>query len=134
MQYIRPSVSIARGYRPVSRSRKDYPKKKQPKLSILQQNIELRGDLKRIARQHYDTLEDIDVLSGEVLRRDIPREIVNVASDEYYCPKKDDCVDALHDILRAYVKLKSEKQFWFLMSITLFVAIVVQSLIFGGIL
>ena len=46
MQYIRPSVSIARGYRPMSRSRKDYPNKTansktKKNLQIMQYNTEL---------------------------------------------------------------------------------------------
>ena len=134
MQYIRPSVSIARGYRPVSRSRKDYPKKKQPKMSVVQKNIELRSVLKSIAQDYHDTLDAIEYLCCNALHKDIPYEIVDVLGDEVCRPKKNDCVDAIHDVLRAYIKLKSEKQFWFLTSIALFVVIVVQFLIFGGIL
>ena len=46
MQYIRPEISLTRGYRPMSRSRKDYPNKTansktKKNLQIMQYNTEL---------------------------------------------------------------------------------------------
>lgn len=71
MQYIRPSVSIARGYRPVSRSRKDYPKPKHKSNSILQINKELKCNLELVLKDHNYLKEIVDLLTIAVLRKPV---------------------------------------------------------------
>lgn len=126
MQYIRPSVSIARGYRPVSRSRKDYPKKKQK--SILQINQEIREVLHLKMNDYVYLLDMVDILSVSILQADIPCHQELICGKTYCFPMPDKCVDALEEIRHKNIKMKSSRNFFATISIGLSIVVLVQAL------
>ena len=126
MQYIRPSVSIARGYRPMSRSRKDYPKKKQK--SILQINQEIREVLNSKMNEYVYLLDMVDILSVSILQSDIPCHQETIYGKEYCFPMPDKCVDALEEIRHKNIEMKSSRNFFATISIGLSIVVLVQAL------
>lgn len=132
MQYIRPSVSIARGYRPVSRSRKDYPKKKQK--SILQINQEIREVLHLKMNDYVYLLDMVDILSVSILQADIPCHQETIYGETYCFPMPDKCVDALEEIRHKNLKMKSSRNFFAAISIGLSIVVLVQALMLLGVM
>ena len=116
----------------MSRSRKDYPKKKQK--SILQINQEIRDVLISKLNEYVYLLDMVDFLSVSILQADIPCQKEIIYGKTYCFPMPDKCVDALEEIRHKNIKMKSSRNFFATISIGLSIVVLVQALMLLGVM